>query len=92
MRLTIKIQQTQPGVITMIPQGPLDSQTHDLLDSVNQQDMGLDEFERKHIIDILSMTGWRVRGKNGAAEILRLKPSTLESKMQKLGIKRPPNI
>jgi len=33
MRLTIKIQQTQPGVITMIPQGPLDSQTHDLLDS-----------------------------------------------------------
>jgi len=62
------------------------------VDSIHQQDMGLDEFERKHIIDILSMTGWRVRGKNGAAEILRLKPSTLESKMQKLEIKRPSNI
>jgi len=30
-----------------------------------------------------------VRGKNGAAELLQLKPSTLESKMQKLGIERP---
>ena len=34
------------------------------------------------------MTGWRVRGKNGAAEILGLKPSTLESRMAKLGIRR----
>jgi transcriptional regulator with GAF, ATPase, and Fis domain len=59
------------------------------IDSVHQQDMGLEEFEKNHIIDILSMTGWKVRGKNGGAELLRLKPSTLESKMRKLGIKRP---
>jgi transcriptional regulator with GAF, ATPase, and Fis domain len=59
------------------------------IDSTRLQDMGLEEFEKNHIIDILSMTGWRVRGKNGAAEFLRLKPSTLESKMQKLGIRRP---
>jgi transcriptional regulator with GAF, ATPase, and Fis domain len=58
-------------------------------DSIHQQNMGLEEFEKHHIIDILSMTNWRVRGKNGAAELLQLKPSTLESKMQKLGIKRP---
>lgn len=57
--------------------------------SLHQQNMGLEEFEKSHIIDILSMTGWRVRGKNGAAELLQIKPSTLESKMQKLGIKRP---
>jgi transcriptional regulator with GAF, ATPase, and Fis domain len=62
------------------------------IDSINQQSMGLEEFEKNHIIDILSMTGWKVRGKNGAAELLRLKPSTLESKMQKLGIKRPQSI
>jgi transcriptional regulator with GAF, ATPase, and Fis domain len=59
------------------------------IDSLHQQSMGLEEFEKNHIIDILSMTGWRVRGKNGAAELLQIKPSTLESKMQKLGIKRP---
>lgn len=33
MRLTIKTQKTQPGIITVIPQGPLDEQTHFLLDS-----------------------------------------------------------
>jgi hypothetical protein len=32
-----------------------------------------------------------VRGKNGAAEILGLKPTTLESRMAKLGIQRPGN-
>ncbi len=62
------------------------------IDSMPQQDMGLAEFERNHILDTLSNTGWKVRGKNGAAERLRLKPSTLESKMQKLGIKRPQSV
>jgi transcriptional regulator with GAF, ATPase, and Fis domain len=40
-------------------------------------------------MDVLSMTNWKVRGENGAAELLHLKPSTLESKMQKLCINRP---
>ncbi len=48
----------------------------------------LNDIEKKHINKVLEMTGWRVRGKNGAAEILGLKPTTLESKMRKLGIKR----
>ncbi|MDH4203479.1 MAG: sigma 54-interacting transcriptional regulator [Phycisphaerae bacterium] len=58
-------------------------------DSPHTQSLGLEDIEKNHIIDVLSMTDWRVRGKNGAAELLHLKPSTLESKMQKLGIKRP---
>jgi transcriptional regulator with GAF, ATPase, and Fis domain len=32
------------------------------------------------------MTGWRVRGKEGAAEILGIKPTTLDSMMVRLGI------
>ena len=36
----------------------------------------------------LKMTGWRIRGKNGAAEILDLKPTTLDSRLKRLGIKR----
>ena len=62
------------------------------IETIHQDNMGLEEFEKNHIIDILSTTGWKVRGKNGAAELLRLKPSTLESKMQKLGIKRPHSV
>ncbi len=50
--------------------------------------MMLDDVERRHILDVLELTGWRVRGGNGAAEILGLKPSTLESRMVKLGIRR----
>jgi transcriptional regulator with GAF, ATPase, and Fis domain len=37
----------------------------------------------------LHETGWRIRGANGAAEILGLKATTLEARMAKLGIKRP---
>ncbi len=48
----------------------------------------LEEIEKRHIIDVMEETGWRVRGKDGAAEILGLKPTTLESRMQKLGMKR----
>ena len=48
----------------------------------------LSELERKHIVDVLTRTRWRVSGKHGAAEILGLKESTLRSRMKKLGIKR----
>lgn len=49
----------------------------------------LDEVQREHILEVLNQVRWRVRGKNGAAEILGLKPTTLDSKMARLGIKRP---
>jgi formate hydrogenlyase transcriptional activator len=47
------------------------------------------DVERRHILEILKSTGWKVRGKDGAAEILDLKPTTLEAKMAKLSITRP---
>ncbi len=49
----------------------------------------LEDTERRHIVNVLERTGWRVAGKGGAAEILGLNRSTLLSKMKKLGIKRP---
>jgi transcriptional regulator with GAF, ATPase, and Fis domain len=50
--------------------------------------MSMEDVERIHITSVLDRTGWRVRGRNGAAEILCLKPTTLDSRMKKLGIKR----
>jgi hypothetical protein len=41
----------------------------------------MEEVEREHIRRVLEMTGWRVRGRNGAAEMLGVKPTTLESRM-----------
>jgi formate hydrogenlyase transcriptional activator len=56
--------------------------------SKTDQSGTLGEVEKRHIIEALNTTGWRVSGKDGAAEVLGLNPKTLESKMQKLGIQR----
>ena len=47
----------------------------------------LAENERRYIHQVLETTGGKVKGKNGAAEILGLPNSTLFSRMKKLGIK-----
>jgi PAS domain S-box-containing protein len=49
----------------------------------------LDEVERRHIESVLQQSNWMIEGDRGAAKILGLNPSTLRSRMQKLGIKRP---
>ena len=49
----------------------------------------LEETERNQIFKILSETRWRIEGKDGAAAILGLHPSTLRARMHKLGIVRP---
>jgi transcriptional regulator with GAF, ATPase, and Fis domain len=38
---------------------------------------------------VLETTGWRIRGIGGAAELLGLQPTTLETRMIKLGLSRP---
>jgi len=48
----------------------------------------LSTVERSHILDVLEETGWVIAGENGAASVLRVPPSTLRSKMQRLGISR----
>lgn len=49
----------------------------------------LAEVEAEHVRAVLQTTRWRIRGKGGAAEIIGLKPTTLEARMKKLGIRRP---
>jgi PAS domain S-box-containing protein len=48
----------------------------------------LEEVEREYIIRTLENTGWRVEGPHGAANVLGLNPSTLRTRMIKLGIQR----
>ena len=49
----------------------------------------LQDIERKHILSVLEKSRWRLTGPGGAAERLGLKRTTLQSRMKKLGIKRP---
>jgi formate hydrogenlyase transcriptional activator len=50
----------------------------------------LDEIERDHILRTLNQTDWVVAGPKGAAVKLGMKRSSLQYRMQKLGIQRPP--
>jgi formate hydrogenlyase transcriptional activator len=54
--------------------------------TVEHKNVTLEENERRYITSILRKTNWRIKGKNGAASLLGLKPSTLYTKMNKLGI------
>jgi formate hydrogenlyase transcriptional activator len=48
----------------------------------------LEEVERRHIVAVLKQSGWRIEGPTGAARLLNVNPSTLRSRMKKLGIQR----
>ena len=54
----------------------------------NSVPVTLEEVERKHIREVLESVHWRISGEGGAAEILGLRPTTLHSRMKKLGISR----
>jgi transcriptional regulator with GAF, ATPase, and Fis domain len=47
------------------------------------------DVEREHIRSVLETVGWRIRGTSGAADRLGMKPTTLETRMARLGLNRP---
>ena len=49
----------------------------------------LEAVERNYILQVLAQTGWKVSGKDSAAEILGLDRSTLRARMGKLNIQKP---
>jgi len=49
----------------------------------------LEDIERGYIIQVLKETHWKISGKNSAAATLDLNPSTLRSRMKRLGIQKP---
>jgi transcriptional regulator with GAF, ATPase, and Fis domain len=75
------ILSTSPRLTVPMPQRSSLRQTH--------ASMTLKSVEADHIRATLESTNWRVRGQGGAAERLGLKPTTLETRMAKLGVARP---
>jgi formate hydrogenlyase transcriptional activator len=55
----------------------------------NGSALTLEEAEREHILKVLREARWTIGGPAGAAAKLGMKRTTLQSKMQKLGIARP---
>jgi formate hydrogenlyase transcriptional activator len=48
----------------------------------------MEEAERRHILETLDTANWVISGPKGAAALLGLKRSTLQARMEKLGIRR----
>jgi transcriptional regulator with GAF, ATPase, and Fis domain len=48
--------------------------------------------ERDNLAAVLTVAGWRIKGAGGAAELLGIKPTTLLSRMKKIGLNRPPKL
>jgi len=49
----------------------------------------LQRRERENLLVILQKTNWKIKGADGAAELLGVKPTTLVTRMQRMGLKRP---
>lgn len=45
--------------------------------------------ERENLFVVLQKTNWKIKGIDGAAELLGVKPTTLISRIEKMGLKRP---
>jgi formate hydrogenlyase transcriptional activator len=54
--------------------------------ALNATSGSLREVERVHILRTVEQCKWRIRGSNGAAALLDVKPTTLEARIKKLGI------
>ncbi len=47
------------------------------------------QFERENILNALKSRNWKIFGKNGAAELLGIPPTTLTTRIQRMGLKKP---
>jgi len=52
-------------------------------------DSEMQRLERENLFAVLEKTGWKIKGIDGAAELLGVKPTTLISRIGKMGLKRP---
>ena len=58
-------------------------------DTVLSDFKSFEEMERDYILQVLKAKNWKIGGKDSAASILGMPPSTLRSRMKKLGLKKP---
>jgi formate hydrogenlyase transcriptional activator len=59
---------------------------------VRDSSRSLADVERQHIQQVLEHLSWRIEGATGAAQTLGLRPSTLRTRMRRLGISRPARV
>ncbi len=74
---------------TLELESPLDPRRSQHVPEVSASEKDLAAMERRHIVNVLEQCDGKIKGTGNAAEQLGLKPSTLRSRMKKLGVLRP---
>lgn len=74
--------------ITGIDPIRVESSDHNGMEQEFLTDAEMRRRERENLFAVLRKTGWKIKGVDGAAEMLGVKPTTLISRIEKLGLKR----
>jgi DNA-binding NtrC family response regulator len=64
-------------------------QTDDAVEREYVTDAEMRRRERENLFIVLQKTNWRIKGVDGAAELLGIKPTTLIARIEKMGLRRP---
>jgi transcriptional regulator with GAF, ATPase, and Fis domain len=83
------VQFDLPGVDFASPNPPASAAGGNGFNSAILTESELRERERQNVLAALAQADWRIHGEGGAAELLGLKPTTLISRVKKMGLKRP---
>src|SRR6185369_11964425 len=76
-----------PGAV---PPSPPGSPASAVAPSGAPEPASLDEVRKQHMLRALERCDWVIEGPNGAAHLLGLQPSTLRSRLKKLGLQQRP--
>jgi transcriptional regulator with GAF, ATPase, and Fis domain len=78
-----------PVVDSSLDPTPIPPRLSDKGDLEYLTDSEMQRLERENLFAVLEKTGWKIKGIDGAAELLGVKPTTLISRIGKMGLKRP---
>jgi transcriptional regulator with GAF, ATPase, and Fis domain len=81
---TVSVPETTVNGIEPVPDAATETTEVEVIPELEMR-----QRERQNLLLALEKTRWRIYGSGGAAELLGIKPSTLSSRLKKLGLKKP---
>jgi DNA-binding NtrC family response regulator len=78
-----------PEIGPSIDQASFESTDHNYAEPEYLTESEIRRRERENLFAVLQKAGWKIRGVDGAAELLGVKPTTLISRIERMGLKRP---
>jgi DNA-binding NtrC family response regulator len=87
--LDFDLPVTGPSAPVARPSAQSDSSTSSPAQPKFLTEAELQRRERDNLVQVLEAANWKISGPDGAAELLGVKPTTLLSRMDKWGVKKP---